>query len=323
MKIGQLGELKVRKLIIDALKRPGKELLRMGLDDASAVKCKERILVVNIDSFVESTDKPPCMEWNHVGRKAVIGALSDLVAKGVKPCYAVVSLCLPAEFEVENLKLILDGFNIAAKESGCKIIGGDINNSKDVVITITALAFAKPKDLIPRSGTKHGDLVAVTGEFGWTYLGLRVAFGMVDLPEPYRQIAIDWVNKPRLHLVEGLLLSEHRLAVSCIDSSDGLAASLYELSMASGVGFKVEHLPIDRKLIEAMEISGLNIEEAVFYGGEEYNLVFTTKPSMKNLVEEIFGKYGLKVYWIGRAVENEGVWYRNKKLKYGWEHFKS
>lgn len=322
MKLHQLGELKIRELVVNTLKRADKSLFEMGLDDASAMKCEAPVIVVNIDSFVESTDKPPCMEWDDAGRKAVIGALSDLVAKGAKPCYAVVSLCLPEEFEVEDLKLILKGFNIASEESGCKIVGGDINNSEDANITVAALGFTEPDNLIPRSGTSPGDLVGVTGEFGWTYLGLKVAMGMLDLPEPYRQIAIGWVNRPRLHLKEGLILSRHKLAVSCIDSSDGLAASLYELSIASKVGFIVERLPISKSLQEAAKISGISVEDAVFYGGEEYNLVFTVRPTAKKLLEEIFGRHGLKVYWIGKAVEDGGVWYREKKLKYGWEHFK-
>ncbi len=322
MKLRQLGELRVRGLVVNALKRSGKSLLEIGLDDASAVRCEAPAIVVNIDSFVESTDKPPSMKWDDAGRKAVIGALSDLVAKGAKPCYVVVSLCLPAEFEVKDLKLILKGFNTAAEESGCEIVGGDINSSEDAIITVAALGFAEPDNIIPRSGTMPGDLVGVTGEFGWTYLGLKVAMGMIDLPEPYRQMAIDWVNRPRLHLKEGLILSQHKLAVSCIDSSDGLAASLYELSIASKVGFMVERLPISKSLEEAAKISGISVEDAVFYGGEEYNLVFTVKPTAKKLLEEIFGRHGLKVYWIGKAVEDGGVWYRGEKLRYGWEHFR-
>ena len=74
---------------------------------------------------------------------------------------------------------------------------------------------------------------------------------------------------PRPMVDEGLQLSKH--ATSMIDNSDGLARSLMEISKASRVGVElyVDSVPLAR---------GATIKDAL-NGGEDYNLIFTVRPS--------------------------------------------
>jgi thiamine-monophosphate kinase len=70
-----------------------------------------------------------------------------------------------------------------------------------------------------------------------------------------------------------------------MDSSDGLASSLHELSKQSGVNLLIEEdkIPIPTKLKKFLSINNLDFHDLVFYGGEEYNIVGTI--SEKNLLE--------------------------------------
>jgi thiamine-monophosphate kinase len=54
-------------------------------------------------------------------------------------------------------------------------------------------------------------------------------------------------------------------ATSCIDLSDGLSLDLHRLCVASGVGAKVDSVPVVR---------GATLERAL-HGGEDYELLFT------------------------------------------------
>jgi thiamine-monophosphate kinase len=62
--------------------------------------------------------------------------------------------------------------------------------------------------------------------------------------------------------------------------------------------------------------------EAVFYGGEEYELVFTVKPGWRNVVEKALERLGKEVVWIGSVSEERGVYFQGKPVeRRGWQHF--
>jgi thiamine-monophosphate kinase len=132
---------------------------------------------------------------------------------------------------------------------------------------------------------------------------------------------------PKARLKEGLALNATGAVTSAIDSSDGLAWSLHELSKASGVGFLIENVPIAHEAVKFAEINGLDPLELSFYGGEEYELVLTIKPSLWVKAEKAIKSVGGNLIRIGRTtaerqmiLEVEGK--RRVIEPRGWEHFR-
>ncbi len=129
---------------------------------------------------------------------------------------------------------------------------------------------------------------------------------------------------PKAKLSLGLNLKKLG-ATSAIDSSDGLAWSLYELSKASKVGFVVDKLPIAREVKVFARINRVDPFDLTFYGGEEYELVFTLDPKKfkkapKNLRD--------KVFVIGQVTDEKKIVYvedgiEKRIMPKGWEHFVS
>lgn len=299
-------------------------------DDVSAVRLDEmKIAVLKTDMLVAETDVPSNMNLWQAARKAVVMNVSDFAAKGVKPLAILVSLGVPRKLAVEEkIEQIAEGLNAGAREYNTYILGGDTNEAADLTISISLFGITRKDKLMLRSGAKPNDLVAVTGLFGKTAAGLKILLEEVKTLKETRDALINAVLMPKARLREGLALSETGAVTASIDSSDGLAWSLYEIAKASNVGFKINKVPLAREVEKFAEINGLNSLDLTFYGGEEYELVLTVKPKLWRKAKESVEKVGGELILIGEVTaEKEVVLEVNGERQViepkGWEHFKS
>ncbi|MBS7622572.1 thiamine-phosphate kinase [Candidatus Bathyarchaeota archaeon] len=274
-----LGERRIIEIIMSLQERMPGNPIPFG-DDVSAVRIGgNRLAVLKCDMLVGMTDLPRGMSLWQASRKAVISTISDLAAKGVRPQAILASLGLPRSLSERDIREIGSGLNSGAREYGAYVLGGDTNESKDLVIDVSAFGSCSEEEIIRRDTANVGDKVAVTGDFGLTALGLRIIEEGLKVPRRLMVEATSAIFMPRARLREGLALAKHHLATASIDSSDGLAWSLYELAESSGVGFEIEHLPIHNLVKEYALKAGLDAAELALYGGEEYELIVTMKPA--------------------------------------------
>ena len=172
--LSDVGERAVVEGILKLLSPCPKEALPIG-DDASALSLGNGLaLVVKADMLVASTDVPPGMSNQQIGRKVVTMNFSDLAAMGAKPTGILVSLGLPRNFRVGEALDIMRGLVSEAREYGACTMGGDTGEASDLVISCAVLGICQKRRLIKRSGAKPGDYVAVTGFFGKTASGLKI-----------------------------------------------------------------------------------------------------------------------------------------------------
>ncbi|MBC7219586.1 MAG: hypothetical protein H5T49_05610 [Hadesarchaea archaeon] len=72
---------------------------------------------------------------------------------------------------------------------------------------------------------------------------------------------------------------------------------------------------------------GYDIDEFALYSGEDFELIFTTKPRFWERVKLTLNRIGTKVTPIGRVAEGSGVFIKSgEKIEEledrGYEHFK-
>jgi thiamine-monophosphate kinase len=278
--------------------------------------------------LVDKTDVPRGMSLWQAARKAVVMNVSDFAAKGVEPKAVLVSLGLPRSLMRKDLEEVAKGLNAGAREYGAYVVGGDTGEASDLVISVHLFGTAERDALMLRSGAKAGDIVAVTGFFGKSAAGLRLLLdGQVVSPE-LREVLVSAVCMPQARLREGLALRRSGAVTASIDSSDGLAWSLHELSALSGVGFLVSALPVAHEVKCFAEFNGLDALELALYGGEEYELVVTVNRKMWSEAEAAVEGAGGRLLPIGKATRDRQVVLDvdgKKRLieARGWEHFKS
>jgi thiamine-monophosphate kinase len=318
--MNKLNEKEIIDLFISKLK-PNNTITEFGKDDVAILNIndpklkngKNNIfspvsLILKCDMLVENTDVPTGMKPWQIARKSIVACVSDLSAKGVKPPYiSLLSIGIPRRYSKDEIKDLIIGFQIASKEFGIKFVGGDTNESNELVIDCNMLGFSDINDAskIPRrSGAKPGDLVVVSGEFGYSSSGLKILIQDAKSHGIFKKNAILSVVKPNPQQKFGIALAKY--FSSSIDSSDGLARSLYELARQSKVNILIENIPSAKGIVDFAQSNHFDAKELIFYGGEEYEIVATIPKSKLNIVKSVARKLKLKLLVIGKVKKGDG-----------------
>ena len=323
----ELGERKIIELILECLDQMPNPLIPFG-DDASAVDLgTDKLAVINMDMLVGKTDVPKTMSLWQAARKAVIMNISDLAAKGAQPLALLASIGVPPNLTKTDIQQIGKGLNAGAREYNTYILGGDTNEASDLIISCMALGVCRKHHLIKRSGAKPGDYVAVTGSFGKTASGLKILMNGLSAPEIRGELVAS-VLMPKARVKEGMILAQSQATTASIDSSDGLAWSLHEISRASNVGFHLDKLPIAPEVERFAKIHGFDPVELALYGGEEYELLVTIKPKLWQEAKKAVENVGGSLIKMGLVTEEKQLLLKtDEKLvsieARGWEHFKT
>ncbi len=294
-----------------------------NLDDVAVL---EKGIVIKSDMLVARTDVPWGMKAWQIARKSMVSCISDLAAKGVRPYAAMISLGIPNDCSIQRTDIegLAKGFAIASKEFEVKIVGGDTNEACDLVIDCSIIGFTR-FNVPPRKGARPGDYVVVSGTFGFTAAGLAILLKKAitdNNNKIFRNRALKSVLEPYPRLSFGLSLA--RYFSSSIDSSDGLAVSLYELASQSlDVDIRIDSIPIAEGLEKFAKDNSVDPYDLVFYGGEEYEIVATISSTRIRQAKKVARQTGVDLHIIGRVHKGSGkVFARNKQLKNrGYMHF--
>jgi thiamine-monophosphate kinase len=326
MKVSELGEFRLIDRLAKMAGGGRDEQLIIGIgDDAAAWKGDASIQLATVDSFIQDVHYPSgTASWPELGWKALAVNLSDIAAMGGLPRYALVSLALPPQTEVDDVIALYTGMLELAREYKVTIVGGDISNAPLVVISITVLGSSPQQRILTRSSAKPGELVAVTGHLGAAAAGLEMLTKKLEFEAKVTAHLKQAFFKPTPRLAEGQLLLEQGVKTA-IDISDGLVADLNQICKASRVGARIdtERVPVE-PMVKA--VFGERALELALTGGEDYELLFTAKAEV---IARIKKAGTCPISAIGEIVAGQGVTvadHRGKPLELGragWEHFTS
>ena len=334
MKLSELGEFGLINLIHNIvnkfkdLQQTSWQQLLVGIgEDAAAWQDDNHIQLATTDSLVQDIHFDlNNITWEELGWKALAVNLSDIAAMGGMPEYALISVALPGEFEVENISQFCHGMVSLAAEFGIAIVGGNLTTAPIIVITITVLGHSKNKLILRRSTATSGEQIAVTGHLGSSAAGLKMLKEKISLDVPTASILRKAHLQPVPKVKEGQILVQQGVNTA-IDVSDGLVADLNHICEASKVGarIKVEQVPI-HPLVKA---NFPDYHELALCGGEDYELLFTAD---KRIIEQARQALNCPVTVIGDIAEEtlpDRVTLLDSKgniilhKKGGWEHFRN
>ena len=291
-------------------------------EDVEILNLDKIKIIAKTDTLVESTDIPSKMKLSDAARKSVVACVSDFAAKGVKPKYGMISINLPKTISRSKVNEIVSGFKKACKEFDISIIGGDTNGGKEIVFNVCL--FGITDRIVTRKGSKKGDLIFVTGPFGYTSAGLSMLLGKKKGKEVFAKKAIKSVINPKPKLDFGL--KNKKYFSSSMDSSDGLSTTLNEMSKQSKNKFIINKIPVLKDLEDYVKFYKLDLNNLVFNGGEEYEFIFTASPKHKKIIEKNAVLLKTQIIEIGYVTLGKGVYIKKNNnfinLKdSGWKHF--
>ena len=257
-----MGEFAAIDAIRDALRPPPDDGQVWIGDDAAVLRCPGGdVLLLAVDAVVAGVHADlDLTSVADLGWKAMAASISDMAAMGADPAYALVSVAGPEGTDLDEL---YRGIADAAETFRCPVVGGDLANASDLVVSVTVSGTC-PGSPVLRRGARSGDHVWVTGPLGASAAGLRLLRERAAVSGPLvaaHAHPVPRVAEGRTARVAG--------ATAMIDVSDGLAADLGHIADSSGVGVDLDHVPV---------AEGASLDDAL-RGGEDFELVFCTPPT--------------------------------------------
>lgn len=269
---------------------------RLGEDDNDVSYVGE--WAFKIDGSSASTSKLPFQSWSDFGWRNVASAYSDMRVKFVERTYMLVSVTAP---DIDVVREVIRGVLEAAERFSIKYVGGDLNQGGEVVVDISLLGKA-PVRLGRRP--RPGDILVTIPQFGYT----SIAYRHWHVDHPVVKKGVEALRRP----TPLWPLPPIECVTASMDSSDGLADVLW--TMARGVDIHVKELPTTAEVLDFASAWGLDTEELVFNGGEEFLPVFALRRECE-----------VKSPYISFAEVTEGsgvVYWRGEALKWrGWSYF--
>lgn len=298
-----------------------------GVGDDCAVLAlpDNRQLVTSVDTLVDGVHFFSDTNPADIAYKSLAVNVSDLAAMGAKPLGFTLAIALP-EVDDAWLKAFSAGLQQASNDFAIPLIGGDTTRGP-LTITVNVLGSVKPGKAMLRKSAQLDDDIWVTG-----YVGDAAA--ALELHEKAQANAL---NEAETYLQQRLLRPQPRIefarklvkfAHAAIDISDGLLADLGHILEQSqcSAKIKVSSLPLSEQLVQCVGLE--QAREFALNGGDDYELCFTAKHSMRNKILNLAEDFQVNVHRIGTIVEqsDEGVFlmldgkpYQSKRK--GWQHF--
>ena len=315
-----LGERKIVEMMISKIRSSA--AVPLG-DDCGGVEIDGRLLLLSTDTKTADAHFPSQFTFRDMGWVLAAANLSDIAAMGGRPVAFLVAYGLPVETALDDLEKIQDGILACLERYDTPLLGADTKENRCLTLTGTAVGIIDKERVLLRSGSSPGDLLCVTGRLGGAALGLKSMTEGSGL-----ETAEERLRRPEPRIDEGMLLASSGKVTSCIDISDGLSSSLYELMRSSHSGFEVDasNVPLHASLRE----SGMEEQEMIqmaLHSGDEYELLFTVgEEHIDSLRKSFQTKNLIDFEIIGRVIDKEKIVLRNEGVgteleDLGYRHF--
>ncbi|NCW71754.1 MAG: thiamine-monophosphate kinase, partial [Actinobacteria bacterium] len=250
-------------------------------------------------------------QWSgafQIGRKITAANLADIYAMGATPTYLVVALTLSGEESMEWISELAQGIKHEASSCGAVVVGGDLARGAIKVISMSALG--EVEKVVTRSGAQVGDLIYLSSLPGWSGAGL--SFIEKSELSDLENYAVEEFCSPTLDYSLAVAFANKGAHAMC-DISDALVTQAAQLAYASDVQlvFDPEAFKASEEfsqLSELAEVSGRDVWQWIFAGGEDHVFLATGKdlPGLcVGVVKEGSGVLGLEM----------------KKAPETWRHF--
>ena len=293
-------------LIDRFFKRPAKHAdLGVGDDSALLSPRPGHQLALSADMLVEGRHFLSTVDPATLGHKSLAVNLSDLAACGAEPRAFLLSLSLPRA-DVAWLQGFSQGLFALADAHGCELIGGDTTQGP-LNISITVLGDVPRGQALLRSGARAGDDIFVSGTVGDARLALEVFRGKLSLPESVFRRCRNRMEQPTPRVALGIGL--RGVASAAADISDGLLGDLGHILRQSGAGARLDLAACEGLLScrHDVPLTDAWLRTCVLSGGDDYELVFTAPPTLRDAVQQAAIDSQTSVTCIGTVTATTGI----------------
>lgn len=269
------------------------ELVSLGTD---------QLLALTVDTIDEEVSLGLYRDPETAGRIAAVATLSDLAAVGADPLGLLLSVSLPRAGAEGVQRCVAEGVTSACARAGTFVLGGDTSTSDALRLSCVGAGIVPADAALRRVGMREGDLIFASGPLGD---GAALAASRWLLPEAaIHETSFD----PWPRIAQGRAL--RGLASACMDTSDGLVATLDQLARLNEVevhvGAPLESLlsPSAESLRRRLGSSALPLLAAQ-HG--EYELVFSIPEAGVAELRARAAVLAWEPIWLGSVRRGRGL----------------
>lgn len=202
--------------------------------------------------------KPLFFKGGDIGRLAVCGTVNDLAMVGATPLYLSAGFVLEEGLDLEILRKVVASMKASADEARVEIVAGDTKvvekGEADQLFVTTAGVGVVPEGVdISASNARPGDVVLLSGSIGDHGIAvLSEREGLAFRTQLTSDVA------PLNRLVSAMLEVSREIHVLRDPTRGGLATSLNEIALQSGVTIRISEadIPVHDGVRAACEMLG-------------------------------------------------------------------
>ena len=278
---------------------------------------KKNKIVLSVDTYNEGIHYLNFKRPELVIKKIIRSSISDLICKGVKPKYFLLSSSGNKKlFNKKNLNLISKAINEEQTKYNIMLSGGDTSFSKISSFTIVSLGISK--NIVRRNNVKKDDDIYVTGNLGDSYIGLNILKKKININNKFNNYFIRKYYLPDVPIILNKYLI--KIANSSIDISDGLFADLNKLINNQKIGYIVnlDKIPISKNLNNYLKKNNKKTLNFISKG-DDYQVLFTSPKKNRIYIQKLAKRINLRITPIG-IITN---FYKKRKIISHKKHLKS
>ena len=176
LQISDLGEFGLIDHLTKNIQLQHKSTVKGIGDDAAILDYSDKQIVMTSDLLLEGIHFDLMYSpLKHLGYKAVVVNISDILAMNCTPKQIIVSLGFSGKFSLEYIDELYDGIKLACQKYNIDFIGGDTTSSlTGMTISVTAIGEGEKEQIVYRNGANKNDIICVTGDLGGAYMGLQL-----------------------------------------------------------------------------------------------------------------------------------------------------
>jgi thiamine-monophosphate kinase len=250
----------------------------------------------------------------HLGFKAVVNAMTDVIAMNGRPTQISVALGLSNKMTLERTDLLMSGIMSACEEYQLDLTEFKPTASlTGLTIGVAVVGTTTESSVVYRSGAKPTDIMYATGDLGAALLGLHL------LEREKRVLKDNNYNQPEFgdneYILRRQLKPQARIQTlkqleeipikptSMIAIKEGLAAASILLCQSSKTGCRIyeNKIPLNQKTLKAANEIDFNPLVAALNGGEDYELLFTISLKEYEKNQEALKSVGTVIGYITEA----------------------
>ena len=250
-------------------------------DDAALYRAAPGMeTVLTVDAMVEGVHFLPSDPPETVAQKLLRVNLSDLAAKGARPCGYLLVTALPRDCPMSWLEGFAAGLAEDQSAFGLSLWGGDtVSTPGPLTLSLTAIGEVTSGTMLPRGGGKPGDAIYVSGTIGDAGLGLTVLKdGFPSASDADRAFLAGRYRLPEPRVALGQAVAG--IARAGLDVSDGLVADLTHMCEASGCTATIHaaDVPLSPAAAAALVADKDVTFATLLTGGDDYELLLAVPP---------------------------------------------